>query len=96
MRWGGAGPRTPWGGDGVAGAPPLARLAACPWGILRPDFSNSMPGRSAFKGEISYVLSRERHLARQRGDLRPRAMSWPVTRTSVIPIVISGAAPGRT
>jgi hypothetical protein len=38
------GPRAPWGGDGAAGAPPLTRLAACPWGILWPGFSNSMPG----------------------------------------------------
>jgi hypothetical protein len=40
---GGAGPQAPWGGDGAAGAPPLARLAACPWGRLWPGFSTACP-----------------------------------------------------
>jgi hypothetical protein len=138
------------GGRRCCRGPPLTRLAACPWGILWPGFSNSMPGSKRVQREISYVLSREHHLAgraavsavfglcrdqaarladrpfpigrpgrppmqganrvapgRPRGvrgtplpflpacgDLQPRTMSWPVTRTSVIPIDRSGAAPG--
>jgi len=40
-------------------------------------------------------VAKERHcLSCQRGDLRPGAMSWPVTRTSVIPVDRPGAAPG--
>ena len=60
----GAGPRAPRGGDGAAGALPLTRLAACPWGISRPGFSTSMPGSKARSKGIFYVLSREHQLAR--------------------------------
>jgi hypothetical protein len=66
----GAEPRAPWGGDGAAGAPPLTRLTACPSGILWPGFSTACPGRSAFKGEMSYVLSREHHLAGRAASCR--------------------------
>ena len=52
MRWGGAGPRAPWGGDGAAGAPPLTRLAACPWGIVRPGFSKHARVEARSKGKF--------------------------------------------
>ena len=143
------------GGDSAAGALPLTRLAAGPWGILWPGFSTSMPGSKARSKEIFYVLSREHQLAgraavtpslaqpRQsrragRSSLSPSASraapsgqsaaqvgsqpgspgeakrgkgnttafsasaeifgpgtkSWADTRTSVVPIYRSGAAPG--
>jgi hypothetical protein len=41
------GPGAPRGGYGAAGARPLTRLAGCPWGILWPGLSTSMPGSKA-------------------------------------------------
>jgi hypothetical protein len=57
--------RAPRGGYGAAGALPLTRLAACPWGILRPGLSTSMPGSKAGSKGIFYVLSLEHQLARE-------------------------------
>ena len=39
----GAGPGSPWGGDGVAGAPPLTRLPTQHAGNHEPGFSKRMP-----------------------------------------------------
>jgi hypothetical protein len=81
-RQGGAGPRAPWGGDGAAGALPLTRLAACPWGILWPGFSTSMPGSKARSKGFFYVLSREHQLAGPRGARGTPPPFLPAGRSS--------------
>src|SRR5215471_8552222 len=52
----GAEPRSPWGGDGVAGAPPLTRLATQHPGNLEPGFSKRMPGSARGYRKITYTL----------------------------------------
>lgn len=56
-------PGSPWGGDGVAGAPPLTRLATQRAGNPEPGFSKRMPSSARAYRRVPYILSREHRLA---------------------------------
>ena len=45
-------PGSPWGGDGVAGAPPLTRLVTQHAGNLEPGFSKRMPRSAQAHGKL--------------------------------------------
>jgi len=78
------------------------------WALPRPSrpagrssFPIGRPGRPPMQGANRVAPGRPRGVRGTPlpflpacGDLQPRTMSWPVTRTSVIPIDRSGAAPG--